>query len=271
MNITELLVKRHKRYPEVLGRILWQFLNKPSNRFNKGTSVNFVNVGYSRLNGEVPLNLNKDDENNRYCIQMYDQLIKDMDLHNKDILEVGSGRGGGASYILRYYSPQSYTGLDISGNNISYCNQHYKNSDLVFVRSNAEKLSFKDHSFDVVLNVESEISYNNLEKFFQEVRRVLRPSGSFLLTERIRKEKVDKVCYQLIDNGFEIIKVKNITENVIAAFEKDSKHKEDIIKENEPWKKRQPFSNVAEIKSSDEYLSLKSRVYEYWSYVLKIA
>jgi 2-polyprenyl-3-methyl-5-hydroxy-6-metoxy-1,4-benzoquinol methylase len=117
--------------------------------------VNFMNYGYNGLNGERKIFLYEEDEMNRYCIQLYDRVVKNNELKDKDILEVGSGRGGGGSYITRYYSPNSYMGLDISDKLINFCNGHYETPGLRFTRGEAENQLFGKKAFVVVINVES--------------------------------------------------------------------------------------------------------------------
>jgi hypothetical protein len=75
----------------------------------------FMNYGYALLepNG-APLVLEPADEPDRLCIQLYHHTVGETSLEGKDVLEVGCGRGGGASYIARYLRPRSMTGLDFS-------------------------------------------------------------------------------------------------------------------------------------------------------------
>ena len=50
--------------------------------------------------------------------------IDNFDLRDRDVLEVGSGRGGGASYISRYLQPRSMTGMDFCQEAVDLCNRH---------------------------------------------------------------------------------------------------------------------------------------------------
>ena len=59
-----------------------------------------------------------EDEQEQYNLQLYHYLVSTLtqkqNLRGLDILEVGSGRGGGISFIVRYMSPRSAIGIDIS-------------------------------------------------------------------------------------------------------------------------------------------------------------
>ena len=91
----------------------------------------FMNYGFI---DEDPPELNSDDEPDRLFIQLYHMNIRDIELNGKEVLEIGSGRGGGASWIARTYSPQSLTALDYSGAAVNLCNRMYgRQKNLQFV------------------------------------------------------------------------------------------------------------------------------------------
>src|ERR1700744_1324176 len=65
--------------------------------------VIFLNYGYATSDsGGTTLELEAADEANRYPIQLYNRVASAVDLRGKDVLEVGSGRGGGAAFIQKY-------------------------------------------------------------------------------------------------------------------------------------------------------------------------
>ena len=88
---------------------------------------------------------------------------------------MGSGRGGGASYISRHLKPKSVVGIDISKNAVRLCKSTHQYPNLSFYVGDSEKIPFEDESFDVVLNVESSHCYGNILLFLTEVKRVLKP------------------------------------------------------------------------------------------------
>jgi hypothetical protein len=56
------------------------------------------------------LRLAETDEPDRHWIQLYHHVAGAVDLEKCTVLEVGSGRGGGASFIKRYLRPASVIG-----------------------------------------------------------------------------------------------------------------------------------------------------------------
>jgi len=50
-------------------------------------------------------------------------------LSGLNVLEVGSGRGGGLSYISNYLSPANCIGVDFSENQVRFCKSHYAGNE----------------------------------------------------------------------------------------------------------------------------------------------
>ena len=70
----------------------------------RNPELKLMNYGYDSQN--MDLRLEKEDEVERFSIQLYHYVTSHADMKNKDILEVGSGRGGGAAYIAKYLDPK---------------------------------------------------------------------------------------------------------------------------------------------------------------------
>lgn len=271
MNILNAAVENYCELPRIMRKPLWQVWHKLLIRYDRQVSVNFMNYGYNSLNGEERPFLHHEDEINRYCIQLYDRVVRENDLKDKDILEVGSGRGGGASYIARYYSPKTYTGLDISAGIIQFCNTYYNTSGLSFSKGSAENQPFGNEVFDIVINVESARCYGNLNTFFREVSRVLKPGGYFLLADMIKKDAVADMSEKLQQEGFEMIKSENITGNVINALRKDTHRRSYLITTQVPPFLRGAFMQFAGTTGTARYDSFVNGKYEYWVYSLRKA
>lgn len=140
----------------------------------------FMNYGFAPV-GDRPtdLELEPTDEPDRLNIQLYRHVLGDTDLAGLDVLEVGSGRGGGASYLSRCLEPRSVTGVDFSQQAVRLSTRDRRGPGLTFVRGNATALPFPDGTFDVVINIESSHCYGSMAGFLGEVTRVLRPGGHF--------------------------------------------------------------------------------------------
>ncbi|MBN2699687.1 MAG: class I SAM-dependent methyltransferase [Bacteroidales bacterium] len=238
-------------------------------RYDKEMQANFMNYGYQGLNGDPGLELLERDENDRYCIQLYDHVVNRTSLTGKDLLEVGSGRGGGASYISRYYRPKSYTGIDISEGIIDFCNKYYDDEGLSFKTGIAEKIPLESNFFDAVINIESARCYSNLKIFFNEVFRVLKPNGSFLFADMIRPREINEINQKLTDCGFKIVHKTEITPNVVEALNMDHNRRETLIEKSVPGFLVRSFKSFAGTKGTERYHSFSNGTFEYWSFVLE--
>jgi ubiquinone/menaquinone biosynthesis C-methylase UbiE len=237
-------------------------------RFDKDISANFMNYGYAGLNGDPPIFLEPQDEINRYCIQLYDHVVNPVDLKNKKVIEVGSGRGGGADYIARYYKPEKYMAVDISSSVINFCNRFYQVPGLSFVEGRAEKLPVNGETFDVLVNVESARCYSDIEAFFKEVYRVLHDDGHFLFADMIEKEEINTLRKSLEKCGFTIRKETNITPNVAEGLALDTLRREKLIRKKIPGFLQNAFAEFAGTKGTNRFNSFTNGKFEYWSFVL---
>lgn len=261
-------VDNYCEFPAALRRPMWKVWHNLLIRFDKDETVNFMNYGYAGINGDAKLELDKSDEENRYCIQLYDQVVRNVNLKDKKVIEIGSGRGGGASYITRYYKPVKYTGVDISSGVIKFCNKHYKVPGLSFIQGKAEKIPFQQESFDAVVNVESARCYSDIKLFFNEVHRILNSDGHFLFADMIEPEKLETIKKDLVSCGFQINSERNITENVVKGLDLDTKRREDQINTKVPKYLRKSFEKFAGTKGSTRYDSFSNGQFQYWTFVL---
>ena len=95
-------------------------------------------------------------------------------LTDLDVLEVGSGRGGGAVHVARRFGPRRLVALDVSPAATRLARElHGSATGVEFTAGDAESLPFAAGSFDVVLNVESAHCYGSLDRFLENVHRVL--------------------------------------------------------------------------------------------------
>ena len=262
------LVDNYCEVPAMFRRPMWRIWHNLLNRFDRDSTVNFMNYGYAELNGDKTIDLKKEDEWNRFPIQLYDHVVSRVKLLNKKVLEIGSGRGGGAHYIARYYKPEKYTGVDISHGVIKFCSRFYNVPGLSFVQGRAEKIPFDAGSYDAVINVESARGYSDIVVFFKEVYRILNPNGHFLFADVIGKGKVADIKSKLQNCGFTISNEKEITQNVAQGLEMDTQRREFMIQKKVPGWLQKPFQKWAGTKGTDRFNSFRNGKYEYWSFVL---
>ena len=226
----------------------------------------FMNYGYAPAGldiGAPPLS--SSDEPDRLCIQLYLHAIGGFDLRDRDVLEVGSGRGGGASFIGRYLQPRSMTGMDFSPEAVKLCNRHRLAPGLAFVCGDAQSMPFSASSFDAVVNIESSHCYESMDTFLSEVCRVLRPGGRFFFADLRTVDGVYTLREQFNACGLTVEKETDITTNVLTALQLDNARKLELIDAFIPRVFHRPFRVFAGIAGTWNYAGLESGKLRYLS------
>jgi SAM-dependent methyltransferase len=230
----------------------------------------FMNYGFALLDPHADkLPLDEVDEPNRYCIQLYHHVASAVSLHNSDVLEVSSGRGGGSDYINRYLGPQKVVGVDYSEKAVAFCNANYVLDGLSFVTGDAELLPFEDNSFDVVVNVESSHCYGSMDAFLMQVKRILRHNGYFLYADLRGRARMDILYRQLRCSGMTLITETNITPNVLEALNLDHDRKTALIRQSMHKPLLNAFQEFAGVKGSIIYEGFRAGELLYLSFVLQ--
>lgn len=237
---------------------------------DKEAQMLFMNYGYVDLDPDAEaIALRDEDEKDRYCIQLYHAVAGAIALKNLDVLEIGCGRGGGASYMRRYLHPRSVVGVDRCVTAIQFCRKQYSGEGLTFSPGDAQSLPFRENTFDAVVNIESSHCYDSMEEFLREVFRVLRPHGYFLFTDFRNKNRIEKLRTQLQAAGFIVLEDTCITPNVVKALELDDQRKVDLIEQKIPKKLQKIFQLFAGVQGSQTYEAFCTGAVEYRRFVLR--
>lgn len=107
-------------------------------------------------------------------------LIED----NEHILEIGHGNAGHLKNILKLAANLKYTGIDVSEtmyNEARKLNQEF-NSQADFILYEGTKLPFENEVFDKIFTVNTVYFWENPVDFLNEIYRVLKDDGTFVLT-----------------------------------------------------------------------------------------
>jgi ubiquinone/menaquinone biosynthesis C-methylase UbiE len=190
--------------------------------------VIFLNWGYEE-DPPMGLPLTPSDETNRYCIQLYHRTATQADLSGKQVLEVSSGHGGGAAYLVRTLQPASYTGLDFNPDGVAFANKRHTLPGLDFVQGNAENLPLPDESFDAVISVEASHAYPHPDRFFREVARVLRPGGHFLYSDFRGFLEYDAWDAALAGMPMRMVSKREINTEVLRGMDNNSQRYLDLV------------------------------------------
>lgn len=251
-------------------RFLWRWWYEKWARKVESGDWTFMNYGLVLPAGADPLALEPQDEPDRYCAQLYHWTAVPGNLQDKEVLEVGSGRGGGASFLARYHQPAAMTGVDFSPQAVALSNSRHAVAGLKFLPGDAEKLSFPDQSFDAVINVESSHCYGSMPAFVSEAARVLRPGGYFLISDiREASEMAELETLLRAQPSLELVEQEDITALVEQSLTLDHGRKRALIASLIPAGQRALFEEFAGLSGSKIQRGLSSRSLLYQRFALK--
>jgi len=140
---------------------------------------------YDKLNGVLSLGMDE------YWRRETLGVLKNYP-HNH-ILDVATGTGDFAILAHKILQPESIIAIDISEGMMAVGEEKVREKGLedviTFDSQDCANLKFNDNSFDAVTSSFGVRNFENIDKSFQEVLRVLKPGGVFLFIELTRPEK----------------------------------------------------------------------------------
>ncbi len=228
----------------------------------------FMNYGYACDEHEMPPFLEPEDEVNRLSYQLYHHLARKVPLNGKSVLEVGSGRGGGAALLMKYMRPKRMIGIDYSQEAVRLCKKRHAAHGLDFIQGDAEHLPLPDESCDVVINVESSHCYGSIPCFLAEVSRVLKPGGHFLLTDIRLKDELPNLKQQISACSLSLLEEMDITNHVVRALDADHDKRMNAIQEHVPKAFLGPFMEFAGVQGSTVLENLRTGTSVYVSFFM---
>jgi SAM-dependent methyltransferase len=238
-------------------------------KLDKNAEETFMNYGFAELDG-AELTLAPRFEVHRCAVQLYHHVVSRATVRGKDVLEIGCGRGGGASYVAANLHPRRYVGLDINRTAIAFDRRFYREQkNLEFVAGDAHALPFAADVFDVAVNVESSHHYRDLGAFLGEVYRVLKPGATFLMACFPRKNELSLLREPLGLSRFDCVLEEDITANVLRALELDSARREEALGRLCPPPLRAFGREFAGVRGSELYESFASGKRRYLNFVLQ--
>ncbi len=168
--------------------------------------------------------------------------LKHLNIKSDDvILDVGCG--GGININRMAMNAKKVYGIDYSIESVKLSkevNEKLINRGKVEIQEgNVKRLPFEDDTFDIVTAFETVYFWPDIEKCFGEVKRVLKPGGTFLigmetngsdnLIMKFWKHFIDMEMYD--DNKITAF-LENNNYSKITVYLRDGKNKKEIIKEN---------------------------------------
>jgi ubiquinone/menaquinone biosynthesis C-methylase UbiE len=128
----------------------------------------------------------------------------------KEVADIACGTGYG-SLILARAGAKSVHGMDLSPEAVEYCNEQKGAPNVSFTTANAQDLlGIPDSTFDVVVSFETIEHLPSMEAYLDEMSRILRPGGSFLVSTPDRR--IGSVLYWLFRRPQNHFHVRELSE-----------------------------------------------------------
>ena len=196
--------------------------------------------------------------------------LKHLDINSDDIvLDVGCG--GGINIKRMAEKAGKVYGVDYSIESVKLSRevnrQEIFDGKVEVLEGNVLSLPFEDDAFDIVTAFETVYFWPDIEKSFAEVKRVLKPGGTFLIGMESNGSNniVMKFWKKFIDMELytdeEISKLlKNNDYSEITVFLRDGKSRQEIIKSN---------GNVRRVDDDYDNISFSDKFLEWVTVVAK--
>lgn len=153
----------------------------------------------------------------RASVKLILELVGGVDLRGLRVIDVGAGRGGTASTLLKYCAPRSVLGVELSPAAVASSRRSIVDPRASFVVGDAQDLPVTDAGADVLTNVESSHCYPDVRRFYSEVERVLTPGGTFLYTDILAADSLGWRREHLRARNLHLYAERDITAQVLAA------------------------------------------------------
>jgi SAM-dependent methyltransferase len=114
------------------------------------------------------------------------------DITGGRVLDVATGRGSSIGVLKECF--KSYTeivGIDVNERAIESARNSYEGDNIQFIRMDAERLGFKDQSFDTVNVSKSLHHFANVPQVLSEMKRVLKSRGYLIVCDMHRDAQTE--------------------------------------------------------------------------------
>lgn len=142
------------------------------------TMFNNISKNYDGLNRVISFGID---------VSWRKKVVKIVSRNNpKQILDIATGTGD-LALMMSQLNPEKIVGLDISEGMLEVGKEKITNANLSdkidMVVGDSENMPFEDNTFDAITVSFGVRNFANLDKGLTEIRRVLKPSGTFVILE----------------------------------------------------------------------------------------
>jgi ubiquinone/menaquinone biosynthesis C-methylase UbiE len=162
--------------------------------------------------------LKEEDKDFPYQIISYLNLLDNINIKNKNILDIGCGFGRG-TYILKTYLNCNITGTDINNNFIQHASNKYKK--VTFIVDDFLNTKLKENEYDIIVSNCSSHFFYDKDNFYLNLIKVLKDNGIVLITDIFTKDSINILENKLSKNNLKIKEKIDISNQTIKSMEYD--------------------------------------------------
>lgn len=129
---------------------------------------------------------------------------------NKIVLDLGCGEGYGVHLLAQH--AEKVVGVDMDKVSIEHAIDKYGRNNTEFILTDITKLPYANAIFDIVISFETIEHIDTHEKMMEEVKRVLKPDGVFIISTP------DKVNYSINRNYTNPYHKKELTRDEFSSL-----------------------------------------------------
>jgi sterol 24-C-methyltransferase len=173
-------------------------------------------------NGFVHMGLSKTGKYNKNDTFAQAELVNNLIVNNhfQDVLELGGGTGANSLYLSKKFPGVRFTVTDLPKGQFDPVHvSKYANTNLVAEFMDYHNLySYKEKSFDLVFVIEALCHSEKKANVFEEVRRVLKPNGLFVVFDgyaSLPEGELGKdvlTLKKLLEKGMAVTRFETLTE-----------------------------------------------------------
>lgn len=152
------------------------------------------------------------------AIHMNRYLAAKQYVQGKRVLDVACGEGYGTR-LLKSWGAAEVIGVDISAEAIEKASALFSAEGVQFLRHAAEQLPFENDSFDVIVSFETIEHVDSPERFLEEIRRVVKFSGTVLLScpnDYLYEEKLENYSNPFHKHRWHWYEIKELGEKYLG-------------------------------------------------------
>ncbi|MFJ4654449.1 class I SAM-dependent methyltransferase [Nocardia sp. NPDC088792] len=253
---------RNRTAPDDLVALCRSFYDQVSRTLDSselGEVLFFLDYGYVEVDGnnesryEIAENVPY-----REAVRLAYELLGSTVIRGRTVLDIGCGRGGLCRVLSSEFDAR-VTGVDLSPVAIEFCRaRHGAQPNTTFLVGDAGHLPLADNTFDVVTNLESSHCYADMAQFLHEVRRILRPGGTFLHADLLEPGSWQEMRTEMSKLGLIVTSDRDITANIVAARDRAA-----VLEAQAPRERTQLMKNFLGLPGSLTYRLLRDGALQY--------